>query len=405
MSERNAKKRIYLDYAAATPLSLRAARAMVNALSVFGNPSSLHASGREAGALLRTARERIAKSVGARRAEEIVLTGSGSEGNALALFGAMHAHGKGGRGHLIVSAIEHKSVLLAAEALAREGYDVTYLPVGSTGLVSPEHLSRALRAETIIVSVMYANNEIGTVEPLGELARVIHDARGRGATPLFHTDACQAPGLLSVAVDELGVDLMTLNGSKVYGPKGVGALYVRDGTVLAPLILGEQFEGRRGGTESVALALGFAVALEEASELREKEAPRLRGLRELFFAEIARLIPSAIENGDREHRLPNNVHVTVPRIEGESILLLLDEAAIACSTGSACNARDLEPSHVLRAIGQSPEIAHGSVRFSMGRDTTENDVRTAAKELARVAALLRDLSSLTVPAASLSRHE
>ncbi len=293
-----------------------------------------------------------------------------------------------------MSSIEHASVLKAAEALHDEGYDVTYLPVTKEGVVTPEALLTALRPDTLLVSLMYANNEIGTIEPIAQLAEVAHSISPRA---LFHTDACQAPGFLPIKVGDLGVDLMTLNSSKVYGPKGAGCLCVRESVQLTPCIPGEQFEERRGGTESVALALGFAAALEEADNMREREVPRLRALQELFFSEIVRRIPDALINGHRRERLPGNVHVTIPYVEGESILLCLDERGIACSTGSACNAKNLEPSHVLLAIGQDKSLAHGSVRFSLGRPTTREDVIFAAEELAQAVSYLRGMSSLTAP--------
>jgi len=386
------KKRIYLDHAASTPVGAAARAAMARAAGLRGNPSSIHAEGREAQALLAESRARAAAVVGAAPGE-IVFTGSGSEADALALHGAAYARRALGR-HLVVSSIEHKAVLKAAEALAREGFEVSYAVPGQDGTVLPQTIGKLLRNDTTLVSVMYANNEVGTVEPVKEIAALVH-ARSRA---LVHTDACQAPGQLSVNADELGVDLMSLNSSKVYGPKGAGALYVRRGVMLEPLVGGEQERGLRGGTESVELTLGFAAALEEAETLRAQEAPRLSALRDLLIAEIEKRIPDAQLNGHRTRRLPNNVHVSIPAIEGEAMLLMLDAAGVACATGSACNSFDLAPSHVLLALGAEAALAHGSVRLTLGRETTQAEVRFAARELARVVGVLKSISALTAPA-------
>lgn len=388
-------KRIYLDHAAATPLSDAARSAMHAVADIFGNPSSLHEEGRAAHAVLAASRSTVAGILGA-APSEVVFTGSGSEADALAIRGTAHAYRHAGS-HIVVSAIEHKAVLKAAESLEKEGFSVTYLPVDAEGSVSPEALAASLREDTVLVSIMYANNEIGTVEPIRKLADAVRKHRGARTTPLFHTDACQAPGSLSIRPEELGVDLMTLNSAKIYGPKGIGALYIRNGVRLEPVVGGEQEQGLRGGTENIGLIAGFAAAFEEAESKRAEEAPRLAALRDLLIAEIVRLVPEATVNGSKRARLPNNVHVSLPSIEGESVLLKLDAEGIACSTGSACSALDLVPSHVLCAIGQDPEIMHGSVRMTLGRSTTEADVRFAAEALARAFASLRKISTMTVP--------
>ncbi len=386
-------RRIYLDYAASTPISPAARKAMRLAARFSGNPSSLHEEGRRAREVYEDARSRVARIVGA-QPQEIIFTGSGSEADALAVIGVARAHRRIGT-HLIVSSIEHKAILKSAEALAGEGFSISYLPVSREGLASPEDLAKLLREDTILVSVMYANNEIGTVESIQKLAEVVQAHRSGTAAPFFHTDACQAPGQLPISVADLGVDLMSINSSKVYGPKGIGALYIRQGIPLVPLIGGEQERSLRGGTESAELAAGFAAALEEADGRREEETLRLRGLRDLFFSEIERSIPDAVINGHRTQRLPNNIHVSLPGIEGESILLLLDAAGIACATGSACNSFDLAPSHVLLALGNDAPLAHGSIRFSLGRETTEEDVRQVVYELSRIVERLRGISALT----------
>lgn len=389
------RRRIYLDYAAATPLSFSARRTMARASRLSGNPSSLHSEGRAARASLEHSRAQIARVLNA-APSEILFTGSGSEADALALRGVAQTRRAQGR-HIIISAIEHKAILKTAESLEREGFSITRLMPDTLGRITTSALEAALRPDTILVSIMYANNEIGTVEPIRKLAKVVHASSNH---PLFHTDACQAPGSLLVDVQELGVDLMTVNSSKVYGPKGIGALYVRRGIALEPIVGGEQEGGVRGGTESVVLAAGFATALLESEARRPCEAPRLAKLRDLFFTEILARIPDAKVHGPRAERLPNNVHVSIPGIEGESILLLLDAAGIACATGSACNSLDLAPSHVLLAIGEDAGLSHGSVRFSLGRGTRRTHVVRAARELEKIVHYLRGVSALTLSARS-----
>lgn len=386
-------KRIYLDYAAATPLSPRAAAAMRAVQRLFGNPSSLHEEGRAAGRVLAESRARIAAVVGA-AADELLFTASGSEADALAVIGAARAAAHRGK-HVIVSSIEHKAVLKSAALLAQDGFDISYVAPDRRGRITPQALVPLLRPDTVLVSVMYANNEIGTVEPVRELAQAVRQHSGGAA--IFHSDACQAPGQLPLTVEELGVDLLSLNGSKAYGPKGIGALYVRRGVALCPLVPGEQERGLRGGTESATLAAGLAAALEEAEERRSREAPRLSRLRDLLLSEIARRVPEVVVNGDRRARLPNNAHVSVPGIEGESMLLMLDAAGIACATGSACNSFDLAPSHVLLAVGGEASLAHGSIRFTLGRSTTRTQVLHAAAEFSRIVTLLGAISALTLP--------
>lgn len=391
-------KRIYMDYAAATPVSTCVREAMAHASKCFGNPSSIHEEGRAAQALVSNARSRVAQVLGA-TPEEIIFTASGSEADALALLGAARANRAHGS-HVIVSAIEHKAILKSAKLLEEEGFRVTYLRPDSAGLISGDALKAALCPDTIVVSIMYANNEIGTVEPIRELCAVVREARRGSRVPLFHTDASQAPGLLPINAAELGVDLLSLNGAKAYGPKGVGALYCRRGTALRALVGGEQERGLRGGTENVELIVGLAKALEEAEMLRTSEVKRLAELQELCITEITRRIPGVVLNGHRSLRLPNNVHVSFPYIEGESILLLMDAAGVACATGSACNSFDLAPSHVLLAIGNEAGLSHGSVRLSFGRTTTKKEVLYTVESLVHIVTLLRSVSALTVPLAA-----
>lgn len=386
------ERRVYLDHAAATPLSVRTAEAMAAAREEFGNPSSLHEEGRRAGAILYDARSRIARVINA-SPDEIIFTGSGSEADALAIQGAARAYRDRGM-HIVVSAIEHKAVLLSAAALLAEGFSVTKIVPDGFGLIEKDKVLEAISPQTTILSVMYANNEIGTVEPIAEISQAV-SLLPQKQRPLFHTDACQAPGALPLDVKELGVDLMTLNSSKVYGPKGIGALYVRRGIRLAPLIAGEQERGLRGGTENVALIAGFAAALEEAESMREEEARRQRALRDFAFGELSKKIPGISINGHRKMRLPNNIHVSFSGVEGEALLLLLDNAGIAAATGSACNSFDLAPSHVLLAIGEEAGLSHGSIRLTLGRSTKKKDVCRAIECLVDAVGSLRKMSSLT----------
>lgn len=398
-SDKNKSKRLYLDYAAGAPLSSNIEEQMARVGALMGNPSSLYEEGRAARAALEHAREHAARALGA-DAEEIIFTGSGSESDALAVCGAARERAHLGR-HIVVSAIEHKAVLKSAQSLRMEGFEVSYLKPDSEGRISPELLASAARPDTVLVSVMYANNEIGTVEPVAQLAEA---AREVSPHALFHTDACQAPGQLPINARSLGVDLMSVNGSKAYGPKGVGALFVRSGVRLEPIINGEQERGMRGGTESVVLATGLAMALEEAEALRTREAPRLSALRDLLIKEIEERIEGAVLHGPREYRLPGNAHFSFAGVEGEAMLLMLDARGISCATGSACNSFDLAPSHVLLAIGEDPGLCHGSIRMTLGRQTTKNDVLRAARELEDVVKRLRSLSALTINGAKQAQY-
>ena len=392
------QKTIYLDNAATTPLDLQVWKVMQPILeTVYGNPSSMHSVGRIAHDELCDARERVAQLLGA-SPEEIIFTGSGTESDNLALFGVAHAQQKYGK-HIIVSEIEHKAVLGPARSLERAGLSVTYLPVDTDGLVRKNELIQALRDDTILVSIMYANNEIGTVEPIQEIAHDIREHYARTATraPLLHTDACQATGMLTVFPSELGVDLMTLNGSKMYGPKGVGLLYKKKGTAINSHILGGNQEyGLRAGTENVALIAGFAKALELALHGANANTQHMRELQHHFIPLLYKEIPNLILNGHKTKRLPNNVSICIPDIEGESAILMLDMYGICCSTGSACSTHDLTPSHVLHAIGMSDEIIHGSLRFSFGKDTTKEDLSHTAHALGEVVKRLREMTASTV---------
>jgi len=374
MSENTILKTIYLDHAATTPLSPLVYKAMLSIeASIYGNPSSMHREGRRAFDILEQSRLDIATTIGA-KPKEIIFTGSGTESDNLAIIGIAHAYKKYGR-HIIVSAIEHKAVLASAHKLEKEGFTVTYLPVSKDGLIKVVDCVAAVRPDTILISIMHANNEIGTVEPITGLTAAIKKLRGEKTTPLFHTDACQGVGMLPVDVSKLGVDLMTINSSKIYGPKGIGLLYVKSGIYPEPLIVGgDQESGKRAGTENITLAHGFALALQNAVTSREANVSKLIALRDYFIKELISVCPDIIINGHRKKRLPNNIHISVPYIEGESLVLMLDKFGVCCSTGSACSAIDLTPSHVLRAIGIKDELIHGSLRFSLGNSTTKEEI-------------------------------
>jgi len=398
----NGVARIYLDHAAMAPTDERVLRAMLPYYdAAYANPSSLHESGRRAAAAVARSRARVAAILGA-RPEEIIFTGSGTESDNLAILGAARSRpiSFGARGkHLMISAIEHKAVLEPAHALLTEGFSVETISVDEDGLVDIDDIMSRITPETTLISVMYANNEIGTIEPIRELAAALRERRGAGHFPLLHTDACQAAGFLPLNVDELGVDLMTLNGSKIYGPRGVGILYARSGTPLSSVILGgEQEHGLRAGTENLPAIVGFAEALEIAEREREEESARLSALRDYFIAEILKALPNAKLNGHKEKRLPNNASITVPLIEGESMLLMLDTFGIEASTGSACSSSDLTPSHVLLAIGQDPDSAHGSLRFSFGRKTTKAELDRVLHVLPGIVNRLEHISALTTTA-------
>lgn len=394
------KRVVYLDHAATTPTDSRVVDAMLPYFTVtFGNPSGLYEISRIASDALTDARATIARILNS-RPEEIIFTAGGTESDNLAVFGIARKYGnnpKWGK-HVIVSQIEHHAVLLPTEVLKKEGFEITETTVNEHGEVSVDAIIAALKPETVLVSIMYANNEVGTIEPIAELGRAIAKWKkdnGRGPTdpPFFHTDACQAAGTLSLDVAELKVDLMTLNGSKIYGPKGVGILYCRRGVQLTPLIVGGGQENRiRSGTENVPAIVGLARALELTQTNRETENTRLTELREYFWHEIQTRIPKLVLNGHPTNRLPNNLNFTILDIEGEAVLLYLDEYGIACSTGSACTSTSLDPSHVILAMGKPYEYAHGSLRFTMGHSTTRADIDHVLSVLPPVVELLRSIS-------------
>ncbi|MGE5552007.1 MAG: cysteine desulfurase NifS [Bacteroidota bacterium] len=383
-------RRVYLDHAATTPVDPRVFEAMRPYYTEkFGNPSSIHWYGREARAAIDQARLDVARLLGASDPAEIIFTSGGSEADNMAIKGAAHAlRGKGK--HLITSGVEHHAVYDAMGYLKKEGYDVTYLPVDADGLVSPDELQAALREDTVLVSVMLANNEVGTIEPVRELAAI---AKKRGV--LFHTDAVQAVGAIPVDVRELGVDLLSLSAHKFYGPKGIGVLYARRGVKLTQLIHGGgQERNRRAGTENVAGIVGLAAALRYAVEELPGHAAHLTGLRDRLIDGVLGRIEHVRLNGHRTKRLPGNANFSFEFIEGESLLLNLDLAGVAASSGSACTSGSLEPSHVLLGMGLCHEIAHGSLRLTLGRENTAEDVDYVLSILPGIVDRLRAMSPL-----------
>ena len=369
-------QRIYLDHAATTPVRPEALEAMLPFFGPGGyNPSSVHAEGRSARAALDDARERIARILGA-KPKEIVFTGSGSESDNLGIAGVARALGARGR-HLVSAVTEHHAVLHTLDALRSEGWEVTLLPVDSAGTVDPQAFASALRDDTVLASIAYANNEIGTIAPIAQLARLAH-ARG----VLFHTDAVQAPAYLPIDVRELEVDLLSIAAHKFYGPKGVGALFVREGTPIEPLVHGGSQEfAKRAGTENVAGIVGMARALELASAERVAAAERLGTLRDRLEAVVCERLDGVRVNGGGAPRLPNNLNLAILGVESDGLIARLDMDGLAVSAGSACASGVVEPSHVLGSLGLPPEWLRGVVRLSLGRTTSEEEITRAGETL------------------------
>jgi cysteine desulfurase len=395
-------KSVYLDHAATTPVDPKIFLSMKPYFTAeFGNPSALYGLGRRAQTAVAEARKEIATVLHA-LPENIVFTSGGSESDNLAIFGIAGAHAKKGK-HIITSTIEHHAVVNPLNELKKRGFEITEIPVNEFGLVDTAKVAKAIRPDTILVSIMYANNEMGAIEPVADIGREILKYRKEHGTvfPYFHTDACQAAGYLNLDVEKLHVDLMTLNGGKIYGPKGVGLLYLRRGVKIEPQIFGGgQEKMRRSGTENVPGIVGLSRALTVAQKNKDAESVRLRKLTEYFWVELQKAISRVKLNGPEigDRRLPNNLNVTFMDVEGEAMLLYLDEYGIMCSTGSACTSESLEPSHVLRAMGMSYEMAHGSLRFTFGRENTKADVDYIIKYLPAVVAQLREISPLNMNA-------
>ncbi len=385
MSDRN----IYLDHAATTPVRKEVIDAMLPFFNVkFGNPSSIYSIGRDSKKAIEESREKVAKAIGA-EPREIFFTGSGTEADNWAVKGVAYANRQKGK-HIITTAIEHHAVLHTCQYLESDGFEVTYLPVDSDGLVSAEQVRAAIRPDTILITIMFANNEIGTIQPIAEIGKV---AREKGV--YFHTDAVQAMGNVHIDVSEMNIDLLSMSSHKFYGPKGIGALYVRKGVKLTSFIHGgAQERGRRASTENVPAIVGFAAALEIAVVNMDQYNKKLIALRDRTIKEIEQKIPFIKLNGHREKRLPGNVNFSFEFIEGESLLLMLDMKGIAASSGSACTSGSLDPSHVLLAIGLPHETAHGSLRLTFGEENTDADVDSLMEVLPAIVTRLREMSPL-----------
>ena len=381
--------RIYLDNAATTKMSDTAIKAMIPYMNeIYGNPSSLHSVGQEANEALQNARERIAKLLGC-EPKEITFTSGGSEADNQAIISAATLGEKKGKKHIVSTAFEHHAVLHTLEKLEKEGFEITLLDVHENGLVTAKQVADAVREDTCLVTVMYANNEIGTVLPISEIGAV---CREKGV--LFHTDAVQAVGHLHINVKEQNIDMLSLSAHKFHGPKGVGVLYARKGIPLTTLIEGgAQERGKRAGTENIPAIMGMAAALEEACAKIDENAVKLTALRDKLIVGLSE-IPHSVLNGDLEHRLPSNVSFCFEGIEGESLLLLLDDKGICASSGSACTSGSLDPSHVLLAIGRVHDIAHGSLRLSLSEENTEEEIDYTIKAVKEVVEYLRGISPI-----------
>ena len=381
--------RIYLDNAATTKMSEAAIRAMIPYMNeIYGNPSSLHSIGQEANEALTKARERIAKILGC-EPREITFTSGGSEADNQAIISAARFGERKGKKHIVSTAFEHHAVLHTLEKLEKEGFEVTLLDVHENGLVIAEQVREAIRDDTCLVSVMYANNEIGTIQPISEIGEV---CRERGV--IFHTDAVQAVGHLHINVKDQNIDMLSLSAHKFHGPKGVGVLYTRKGIPLTTLIEGgAQERGKRAGTENIPAIIGMAAALEEAHAKIDESAVKLTALRDKLIVGLSE-IPHSVLNGDYEYRLPSNVSFCFEGIEGESLLLLLDDKGICASSGSACTSGSLDPSHVLLAIGRVHDIAHGSLRLSLSEENTEEEIDYTIKAVKEVVEYLRGISPI-----------
>ncbi|MDZ4165642.1 MAG: cysteine desulfurase NifS [Smithellaceae bacterium] len=382
-------RRVYLDHAATTPVDRQVLAAMLPYFTEeYGNAASLHSFGQAARQAVEEARQQVALFIGA-RAEEIIFTGGGTESDNLALKGVASALAAKGR-HIITSAVEHHAISESCGFLEKEGFRITYLPVDQYGLVDPDDLKKAITDETVIISIMHANNEIGTIQPVAEIGRI---AKDRGIC--FHTDAVQTLGHVPLNVNELNVDMLSASAHKLYGPKGVGLLYVRKGTRINPILHGgEQERKRRPSTQNVPGIVGFGKAVQLAAERMAQDGKAISGLRNRFIREVMEKIGDCRLNGHPELRLPNNANISIEYVEGESLILSLDMEGIACSTGSACSSASLEPSHVLLAIGCSHEMAHGSIRFSLGLSTSDEDIDYVMNILPGVVKRLRNMSPL-----------
>ena len=383
-------KNVYMDYSATTPVKKEVLDAMLPYFSEhFGNPSSLYSIAQESKEALEKARGQVASLIGA-KANEVFFTAGGSEADNWALEGVADALKDKGN-HIITTKIEHHAILHTAEYLEKHGIDVTYLDVDAEGRVNPEDVEKAITDKTVLISIMMVNNEVGTIEPIKEIAEIAHN---HGT--LLHTDAVQALGNVPIDVDNMGIDLMSMSGHKIYGPKGVGALYIRKGTKISNFIHGGAQEmKKRAGTENLAGIVGFGKAAELAKENLESHINRVSELRDYFISEVTSKIPDTIVNGSMEHRHPGNANISFEYIEGESMLILLDMNGISVSTGSACSSKSLTPSHVLSAMGIPVERIHGTLRFTIGDPTTKEDIDYVIEKLVEIVQKLRELSPVS----------
>ncbi|MBS3968556.1 MAG: cysteine desulfurase NifS [Clostridia bacterium] len=382
-------RKVYLDHSATTPVRREVADLVVEYMvDKFGNPSSIHSFGREARKALEEARERLANFIGA-EPKEIYFTSGGTESDNIAILGAAFANSKKGK-HIITSAIEHHAVMDPCKYLEKQGFEVTYLPVDDQGIINIEGLEKAIKPETILITIMHVNNEIGTIQDIAPMAKL---ARDKGI--LFHTDAVQSLGKIPVNVNELNVDMLSGSSHKIYGPKGVGVLYIRKGVKLDSIMYGGvQERKKRPGTENLSGIVGFGLAAELAGKEIDEENEKQNKLRDKLINGILENIPHTRLNGHPEKRIASNVNVSIEFVEGESLLLSLDMRGIGASSGSACTSGSLDPSHVLLAMGLSHEIAHGSLRMTLGRETTEEDIDYVLEVLPQVVDRLRAMSPL-----------
>lgn len=382
-------KQIYMDHGATTPVDPLVVDAMLPYFTeTFGNASSLHSFGQEATSALEQSRQQVAASIGA-KPEEIIFTSGGTESDNLAIKGIAYRNSGKGK-HIITSTIEHPAILNTCAYLEKEGFDVTYVPADSDGIIDMDELKKAIRDDTILISVMHANNEIGTIQPISDISKLAKEK-----SIYLHTDAVQSFGKIAVNVDELGVDMLSMSSHKIYGPKGVGALYVRKGTLLQALAHGGSHErSMRAGTENISGIVGFAKAVALADERLVDDAKHMTQLRDSLIGKVMDSIDDVELSGHPTNRLPNNVNLRFSFIEGESMLLFLDMKGIAISTGSACSSKSLEPSHVLTAIGLRPEDSHGSLRITLGKDNTQEEVDYVVDALVEVVGRLRAMSPI-----------
>lgn len=384
-------KKVYMDHSAGMPVDSSVLEAMLPYFSEFyGNPSSIHSYGQEAKNAVENARKQVATLINAKNSSEILFTSGGTESNNIAIKGYVFRNKSKGN-HIITTAIEHISILNIFKYLSKNGFDITIVPVDSYGLVEPESIRKSITDKTILLSVMYANGEIGTLEPIKEIGEI---AKDKGIA--FHVDAVAAAGKISIEVEKENINLLSISSNDFYGPKGVGALYVKEGIRIEPLIQGGgQERGYRSGSENVPGIVGMGKAAELAKTEMEADSKRLTVLRDKFVSNILSAVPKAFLNGHPTKRLPNNINIRFNYIEGESLILSLDEAGIACSSGSACTSKTLEPSHVLTAIGLPHEEAHGSLQFSLGRHTKDEDIDYVLSVLPKIVKRLRAMSPLT----------